>query len=106
MFPLLLIFNSSNFKTMKFMASMYLVLVVCLSIIFQVAHCNPLAEANAEADPFFIGVQGGFGRGNYGGYGRYGREVKVVVLVADMDLVLDLEDNTTLRRRPKIENTK
>ena len=76
MFTIILIFSSSDFKTMKFLASMYLVLVVCLSVIFQVAHCNPLAEANAEADPFFLGglLGGGFGRGGYGGYGGYGRE--------------------------------
>ena len=64
---------------MNFLTSIVLVVLACLFVSFQVAQCNPLAEANAEADPFFfgglLGGRGGFGRGGYGGYGGgYGRE--------------------------------
>ena len=61
---------------MKVLTSIVFVVLACLFVSFQVAQCNPLAEANAEADPFFFGGllgRGGFGRGGYGGgYGGYG----------------------------------
>ncbi len=62
---------------MKSFTSFIMMVLACLFVIFQMAQCNPLAEANAEADPFFLGLlgggRGGFGgRGGYGGYGGYG----------------------------------